>query len=265
MPMFIVPRVVATLTLSLSLTYAVAALADHHEAKRIDAAGTWRWEHNEEGRQIKNVLVLDIDDDNKVTGTYTGEEDSQEIIDAELDGDELTFYLQFKEGGVEVDIMFLGNVAGDKIDGSVEIFIDEYDIEEEFPWKAERWLEPVDVVGKWHFEIVLPGGEVLKHQIAFSLPEGKSELEAKHFGFESEMKVSDIEIREKELLMFTVSGDFGGGHVIADYIVTPRGNKLQGDVEYELHGDFGELEVTATRQQEKQKEAAVEESAAANE
>ena len=235
-------------------------LADHHEASTVDPSGTWRWEHDEEGQLVKNVLILNFDGKKKVTGTYqnVGDEEWLEITDGELEGDELSFHLIFEADvqgqDLEIEIFFAGQVDGDEIDGSVEMAIEEFDFNEEFMWRAKRWLEPVDVVGKWQFEIKLPDGNVLEPQFEFSLAEGEEKLQGTHTaspGLNSKLEVTDIGIKDKERLTFTVSGDFHGGELTATYSLLPRGDRLQGRVEYDLEGDVGELEVSGSREREK--------------
>ena len=246
--------VFAALSTGLLVASPIVAAGDNHEKQATaDPSGTWRWEDDAEGKTAQNVLTINFDGKKTVTGRFQrDDEPSVEIEDAEMNGAELSFGLMFTTpDGIPVEIFFMGEVDGNEIDGIVEFIIEEYEVDEEAPWKAQRWLEATDVVGTWKFKIVLPDGGVLEPQIEFSVADDKQALQATHVG--SSMKVSDIAIKDKESLVFTVSGDFNGQDVVAYYSVEPRGDKLTGSLKYELSGDVGELDVSGVREVEDEK------------
>lgn len=239
-----------------SMTFAVAGFlfagtAVAAEKTAVDPSGTWRWEHEEGGETVKDVLKLNFDG-KKVSGTYQGRSGPYEITDAKIEKNELTFGFSVEIDGRKFTIGFAGKMKGDKVDGTVTIKTDEG--EQDFPWVAERNLNTTDVVGAWKLAIELPDGNVLTPLLKLSLSDDKKELKGEYTSNDSELDVSEIKVKNNKLF-FKISGDFDGNSLTANYKVQPRGDKLAGEIEYDLNGQTGELEVTGKREAEKKKDA----------
>ncbi|QDT49327.1 hypothetical protein Pan258_33760 [Symmachiella dynata] len=229
----------------------LASTAVAAEKTAVDPSGTWRWEHDEGGETVKNVLKLNSDG-KKVTGTYQGRRGPYEITDGKVDNDKLSFGFNVEYEGQTIEISFVGKIKADTVDGTVSMKSDEG--ARDYPWTAERGLKTADTVGTWKLSIELPDGNVLTPQLKLSLADDKKELKGEYTSDAAELDVSDIKVKNGKLF-FKISGDFGGGTLTANYKVQPRGDKLNGEVEYDFNGQTGELEVTGKRDAEKKEEA----------
>jgi len=229
----------------------LASSAVAAEKTTVDPSGTWRWEHDEGGETIKDVLKLNFDG-KKVSGTYQGRRGPYEITDGKVEKDALTFGFSVDYEGQTIEISFTGKIKADTVDGTVSMKSDEG--ARDYPWTAERVLKAADTVGTWKLAIELPDGNLLTPQLKLSLSDDKKELKGEYTSDSSEMEVSEIQVKNNKLF-FKISGDFGGSTLTANYKVQPRGDKLGGEIEYDFNGQTGELEVTGKREAEKKKDA----------
>ncbi len=246
----------SVLCYSLSLVVAALLFTIHvsaaEEAKKaaVDPSGTWRWEHDEGGETVKDVLKLNYDG-KKLTGTFQGRRGPIEIVDAKIEEDKLTFGFSVEYDERTLKIKFAGIVKADKVDGTVTISSSEGS--QDFPWTAQRSLHAIDVVGTWKLAIELPDGNVLTPQLKLKLDDEKKELAGEYTSDNAELEVSEIKVKDDKLF-FNIRGDFDGATLTATYKVQPRGDKLAGEVEYDFNGQTGELEVKGKREAEKKDE-----------
>ncbi len=96
----------------------LASTAVAAEKTAVDPSGTWRWEHDEGGETVKNVLKLNSDG-KKVTGTYQGRRGPYEITDGNVDKDQLKFGFKVEYEGQIIEISFVGKIKADTVDGTV--------------------------------------------------------------------------------------------------------------------------------------------------
>ena len=216
----------------------------------VDPSGTWRWEHEEGGETVKDVLKLNFDG-KKVSGTYQGRRGPYEIVEGKIEQDQISFGFSVEFEGQTIEIKFAGKIKGDNVDGTVSMKSDEG--ARDYPWVADRGLESSDTVGTWKMAIELPDGNVLTPQLKLSLSDDKKELKGEYTSNDAELDVSEIQVKNNKLF-FKISGDFGGSTLTANYKVQPRGDKLAGEIEYDFNGQTGELEVTGKRETEKKKD-----------
>jgi len=238
-------------TLTILLTGVTFTAADEKDEKKdaVDPSGTWRWEHDEGGETIKDILKLNYDG-KKLTGTYTGRRGPFDIKDGKVEKDEVSFGFDIEADGRKFVIKFSGRVKKDDVDGTVAFEVD--DESREFPWSAKRSLKAEDVVGTWNLAIETPNGNTLMPNLTLSLDKEKKKLSGNYTSSNGdvELDVSDIQVKDNHL-RYTVSGEFNGNTLTAKYDVEPRGDKLSGKIAFEFNGESGELEVEGKRKAKK--------------
>ncbi len=119
-----------------ALVPATVSADEEKKTKTVDPSGTWRWEHDEEGETIKDILRINLDKEGKVVGTYQGRIGPLEIKEGKTEGDQLSFQIAIDAGAFELEIKFTGKIKKDDVVGTVAIgagteFAD-------FPWAAYR-------------------------------------------------------------------------------------------------------------------------------
>ena len=104
------------------------------DAKTVDPAGIWRWEHQDPATQktVKDVLKIKYEN-GKVSGTYQGGDDLHEIEEAKVAGNTLSWEFNVDIGDNTLNVAFSGEISGDGIEGTVTLG----DLGE-FPWTAKR-------------------------------------------------------------------------------------------------------------------------------
>ena len=233
------------LTLGMIALFSLPAHAD--DAKlTVDPSGTWRWEHDEQGQTIKDILRINFDaDTGKGSGTYEGRIGPIELEEVEVEGDQLSceFEVDFDGGSIEVE--FEGKVEGDTVTGVVEISAGQDG--QEFPWVAKRSVEESDVLGTWDIRIELNDGNTLTPSLKISHDDDKLVAEYTSTNAEVELNVEELAVADNNLT-FTISAEFNGNTLTANYDVAPRGDKFSGTVAYDFNGQTGELDVDGARQ-----------------
>ena len=99
-----------------------------------EAAGTWRWEHDDPGtgQSVKDVLKLTMAN-GKLGGSYEMGGVMYEVNNSKLDGSTLTWDFDIDAEGQVLNISFSGDISGDAVTGTVNI--GDFG---EFPWDAKR-------------------------------------------------------------------------------------------------------------------------------
>ncbi len=222
------------------------------KAKKVDPSGTWRFEYELEGQTMEDSLTLQLGKDGAVTGSYKGRSDESIDVTGKIDGDQLLIDLELEVQGAPVKVKFDGKVKGDDIDGMVIATHSEGELE--FDWIAKRSVSAEDVVGKWELEIDAVD-TVLEPTVELAL-EGK-ELKGTYKDPDSgiEVELTDIKI-EKNELKFSLTADFQGAPLKANFSGRPYGNKVAGFIEYDLNGESGEVDFEGIRKVEKPAEPA---------
>ncbi len=219
--------------------------------KRVDPSGTWRFEYDLEGLTVKDSLELQLGKDGVLTGFYRGRtEEPVEITSGKIDGDKVTVEMSIDYQGLPVKVKFDGKIKDDDIDGAVVASTPEGEID--FDWIAKRSVEPEDVVGMWDLEIDAVE-TVLEPTLEIKL-EGK-ELKGNYKDPDTglEVEVQNLKI-EKNMLKFSIEGDFQGSSLKADFKGRPYGSKISGTIDYDLSGQTGEVEFEGVRKQPKKEE-----------
>ncbi len=241
---------VALILVALTFVTAAAVAQETATKTHTDPSGTWRWEHDENGETVKDVLKLNYDSKaNKVTGSYKGRVGPIKVENGTMDGDKLKFRLVIELDGNEIVIDFNGAIKGDHANGSVTIEVNGQS--GDLPWTAKRSLMAEDVVGTWNLKLQSPDGNTLTPTVRFSLDGDK--LKGDYTGLNGRFQAQATAVSVKDgTLKFTVGGERDGNSLTADYTVTPRGDSLTGKIAYDINGQTGELDVTGTREADKE-------------
>ncbi len=232
-----------SLTCALAGILAIATMAQDTATKATNPSGTWRWEYELGGETMHDSLRLNLGKDNKLVGHYQGREDKLiEIKDAKMDGDTLSFLLSLEYQGTPVKLEFKGKVNEDDIDGGVVATTSEGS--QEFPWAPKRSVLMEDVVGQWQMKIDA-GDRTLEPVVTISKDGEK--YQAKYVsGQDLSVDVANLKV-ENNHLRFTVAAEVNGTKIRADYKGRPYGDKIQGNIAYDLGGNSGDIEFTGTR------------------
>lgn len=209
---------------------------------KVDPSGVWRWTHEENGETVKDLLTLNFDG-KQVSGKYKGRVEKA-IEQAKLDGNKLTFQFDVDYEGMKIVIKFDGTLKDDSVDGKV--LIDANGQTQEFPWSAKRTLEEEDVVGTWKILIKTDSDRTLEPELILSKKDGKLTGIYKSKDINQEFDAKEIKVAHGKL-SFQVNGEFQGTQFKVKYGGEPRGDKMAGEVEYDLGGNTGKLEFKASR------------------
>ncbi|MCA9195345.1 MAG: hypothetical protein KDB03_26420 [Planctomycetales bacterium] len=205
--------------------------------------GTWKWESDLDGRILKSTLRLESDG-KKVSGTYSNNDLTAKVEKGEIDGENLWFEIRAKVDGVEYQVKFNGEVSDKRISGDIEVF-DSGSLVLETDWNANRVLVDEDVTGKWKFEFTAPDG--VKYEPVISVRKLDGHLTGSLMANDQEIALTSVEIKDNQL-RFEYAIDYSGSNLKLRYRCDPRGSSLTGVLNYEIDGNSGNFEVSATKQ-----------------
>jgi hypothetical protein len=226
------------LCVALNLGYAQTS------SQRVDPSGTWRFEYDLEGLTVKDALELQLGKDGAVTGIYRGRSEKPvEITSGKVDGDKIVIEMKISYQGIPVSVKFDGKIKDDDIDGLVMATTAEGDME--FDWIAKRSVEIEDVIGTWELEI--DAVETVLEPTVVIKQEGES-LKGQYTDADTGTDVEMTNLRiEDNVLKFSITSDFQGASLKANFAGRPYGNKISGTIEYDLNGETGEVEFEGIR------------------
>ena len=210
--------------------------------KVVDPSGSWRWEYEFQGQQVKDRLELDFEK-KIVTGKFIGTNATAEIRDAKIEGDQLSLSTQIDVQGTKVDLKFSGTVKGDELDGKVIVEVDGQT--QEFPWAPKRSVQPQDLQGEWKLEIETPDGQELSPVLTLKV-EGEKVTGTYVLDDGKSIEPQAIKIVDNQLT-FSIETKVDGANLIAKFKGRPYGNKMQGKIAYDLSGNTGEIDFLAKR------------------
>lgn len=220
-----------------------------------DPSGTWKWQFEFGENKMDAKLKLDWNG-KKMTGKYTARDASSDIRDAKLEKDELSFSTLREFNGNEFEIQFKGQVKQDEIIGKVMLDFGEA---QEFDWNAKRAVEIDDVLGVWNLRLDTPNG-VIEPKITITKGDG-DKLAGKYESVFGEREPKDLKLKDNQLSWEISSDDNDEFEFKVVYKGQPRGNKIEGDNEFEFGDNTGTMKFTGKRTppEEKKKEQRPEE------
>lgn len=206
-----------------------------------DPSGTWKWQYQFGDNKMDAKLKLDWDG-KKVTGKYTAREATSEIRDAKLEKDQLSFTTLRDINGNEFEIAFNGQVKPDEIVGKVAL---DFGQAQEFDWNAKRAVEADDVVGEWILRLDTPNG-VVEPKLTIMKGE-KDALKGNYVSVFGEREPKNLTLKDNQLSWEISSNDNDQFDFKIVYKGQPRGNKIEGENEFEFGDNTGTMKFTGKR------------------
>lgn len=222
------------------------SLAQDNGNKAADPSGTWRWEYELDGTQFKDLVRLRVGEvikdtkDRELKGRYESTSGRKiQIENGRVSGDKVTFDFKVNYQGMDVKLEFDGKFNKDALTGKVKASTN--DGSRDLEWSANRSVLAEDVVGKWKLKIDA-NGNIMEPVITISKDGDK--LKASYvLGADVKIDASDVVV-EKNILSFTIKTNFQGSSLKADFMGRPRGDKIDGSIDYVLGSDVGEVDFT---------------------
>lgn len=236
-------RLLANWTCSLCL-WTIVATAVGAQEKRMDPSGTWRWDLDMNGETIKNVLKLEADKDDKLTGTLEASDRTLVVENGQVDKDEVTFSITL-ELNQTIQVQFRGKQKGDSIQGNFTAKTPDED--REFKWDATRSVEIADVLGTWQLAIETPDGQMLKPVLM--LEKQSTGLKGSYSNAGQQLETKELKLKDN-YLYFEIDADYQGSPLHVEFKGRAYGAKLKGTLEYSLNGDSGEIDFTGMRKKD---------------
>jgi hypothetical protein len=236
-----------------------ATTAEKKEAESADPTGTWKWDVEFGGNTAEFKLKLNWDG-KKLTGKYTALNNTTDIEQAKLEKDQLSFVDKREFNGNEVVAEFKGKVNPDDIEGTVTVDFGGQG-PQEFDWTPKRAVEFDDVLGKWELSLEGPNGTI---EPELTLTKDGEKLTGNYVSPFGERVPKSVTLKDNKLV-FDVSAERDGAQFKVVYTGTPRGNKIEGEAEFDFDGNAGTMEFTGTRTPPEEKEKAAAEAKPATE
>ncbi len=233
--------------LVVALIAAATGISSAQEKKTTpaNAAGTWRWESDQQGETVEHSLRLTVNDKNEVVGVYNGMMDDLKSTKGSIKGNKLALHFDVDRDGVEFEADYDAVIKGDKASGTMALYSSQGEIE--LPWEATRTLDVLDVVGTWNVEIET-GEQTLKPKLV--VKEDGKKVSAKFVTDDvRNAVVSGLKAKDNKL-MFTIKGEFEGSDFVAACTAKPSGDKFEGGLIVEMDGQRLELPISGARQTE---------------
>ncbi|MCA9190236.1 MAG: hypothetical protein KDB03_00685 [Planctomycetales bacterium] len=231
-------------------------------ASVADVNGTWKWEREFNGNKIEFVLKLK-QDQGKISGSYQAIfgadapaelSAANEIKEAKLDGNQLSFAVVRQFNGNDFRIDYSGTVDGSTIKGTQTR--DGRNGRTESEWVAQKSSSLSDVVGKWNISFESINGD--KINSAFTLSEDGGKLKGKyHSQFFGENDIKNIEYKDGKLT-FEVVFENDQGSVALKYNAEAKGENLTGTIKSSFGGQDNETKFEGKRESERKVEKAAE-------
>jgi len=215
--------------------------------EQVDPSGTWRWEHDEEGTTVKDVLKLNLEaTTKKLTGTYQGSGDPLTIKSGKIDGDKLTVDYVIDADGTAIEVTLAGRIAGNTVSGTAILVINGQRLGE-FPWSAERSaVETVDPSGTWRWTHDEEGTTV-KNVLKLNLDATTKELAGTYKGRVGPLDIKSGKIDGDKLTVEVVIDIGGGTDLDVNFAGKINGDDVSGLVELSVNGKGGKLPWNAKR------------------
>lgn len=229
-------------TLALTCICCLAVASAQAQNLQTDPTGSWRWGFDGNGNSVDSLLVLEADKEGKVSGKLVANGREIEVLDGKIADENLEFKVKFAMQSQEVTGAFQGNIDGDKVHGDIQF--DAGGEKMHVPWKAERSVQAMDLVGGWMLVIDSPAGG-RKSELTVTEEEDKLKIVINsQDGSETEMK--DVIIKMNHL-HYKFDLDYQGSVLAFKVQGRPYGSKIAGTMHYAFDGMTGKLTFTGVR------------------
>ena len=219
----------SVMTILLTSLFATASFAQ-------DAAGTWRWTHQDAETQalVKNTLKFKLVK-GKLSGMYYLGEAPFPVKDPTLNGQKLSWNYDLTIDGNVINVSFVGAITRNNIKGTVKI--GDFG---EFPWTAKRTV--TDPVGTWRWDHEDPGTQAtVKDTLKLKMVKGK--LSGTYYLGEAPFPVKDPKL-DGQKLSWNYDLKIDDATINISFVGEINEHEIKGTVKI---GDFGEFPWTAQR------------------
>ena len=226
-------------TLDVTGGRAVAAAAGKLEE------GTWNLDiQTDDGQSLKAAVKLK-NDDGKIGGTFVGVDGTEAKLDeAAVKDGELAFKVTVDFQGSELVAKFKLKAADGGAKGTVDYDLGgqtgTLDVVAKRPGGGDA-----KVAGKWDVEVATDDGQTLKSSVKIAT-EGDKVSGTMTTPDGKEVKIEDAKLAGDEL-SFKINVDFEGSALIAKFKGKIDGDKIKGQVDYDLGGQAGTLDFSAKK------------------
>lgn len=187
----------------------------------VDPSGTWQREYVWNDVSVEEVIRLHLEGA-KVAGTLLRNDESHEIKDGTLKGDDLSFSISSDYQGTAWTARYTGIVSGNEINGTV--VVEAGDQSWDFEWIVTRRIQ-IDPSGSWRREYDWNGARVKEVVRLSQTAEGK--IVGTLWYNDEALEIKDAGLKGNEL-SFSVSGDYQGNAWTTRYTGTITGDEIQG-------------------------------------
>ncbi len=210
---------------------------------KLDLAGVWNIVATSPDGQTFEPQ-LELMDGSPMSGKFTWiDGTSIDVSNIEVKGDTLAVKVEIDFGGQPMVLTFNSKVDGQSMTGTAE-----YDLGGQtgtVDFTGTKAGEPVKLAGRWNIVVSSPDGQTFEPTVdVVEGPDGIS-------GTFNWIDGTSIEIGEATLdgkhLTFKVALDFGGQAMTVGVDGQVEGKEMAGTVEYDLGGQTGTLDFTATK------------------
>ena len=243
------------LLMVLCLTLAMAGVtwadpaSDSGQAKTADPTGSWKW--NVTFNDNTSELMLKLNWDGKqLTGKYTAFDNTTDIEEGKMEGDQVSLVARPEFNGNKFDIHFAGKVEGDDINGKVKLDFGQGP--QEFDWNPKRTVDVADVLGLWDLRLETPNGVIEPHITITKDEKGLHGAYSSPFG---ERDAKNVEFKDGQL-SWEISGERDGNQFKVVYKGKPQGDTIKGTNEFDFGGNTGTAEFTGKRTPPEEKKSA---------
>ncbi len=222
--------------------FATPLLAADAATKTADPSGTFYWSQDYGQGEADHWLVLKADGD-KLTGSYISGGNTLAVKDGKIEDGKFSFKLELDVDGATVEVVTTGQIEGDKLTAVNQINLDGETQEVEM--EAQRKTRPEDVVGTWNVTIEAEGQSFLP-VMKVAEKDGKLSVEylTDEFG---DHEAVDVKLADNKLA-FTIAVESPDGALKLVFDTMPRGDKLTGEVQYEVGDITGSAEIEGERE-----------------
>jgi hypothetical protein len=214
--------------------------SDSPETKSIDPTGTWKWERTFNDNAAEFSLKLNWDG-KKLSGKYSAFDQTSDIEDTKLENDKLSFLAKREFNGNAFEVKFDGTAEPDDIKGTIRV--DFGNGPQDFDWHAKRAVETEDLLGTWSLKVETPNGLV---EPRLTITEMDDKLHGAYVSPFGEREAKNVTLVNNEL-SWEISGERDGNQFKVVYTGKPRGNRIEGNTEFDFGGNTGTVGFTGER------------------
>lgn len=233
------------------LSIAWAEGTDAPSTEAVDPSGSYRWEYSFNDNPAEFKLKLNWDG-KELTGKYTAFNNTTEIEETKFTADNKIAFIANREfNGNKFTVHFDGEVKPSEIVGTVAVDFGQGP--QEFEWTAQRVVDTEDVLGVWKLRVETQQG-VIEPQLTVTKDGDK--LHGDYVSPFGEREAKELTLDDGKLAWRIESDDDDEFDFEVKYKGQPRGNKIEGNADFNFNGTTGTMDFTGERTPPKDESAA---------